>query len=277
MSKNVKILVAAHKADPAIRQDEVYMPIHVGKALHPDLDLGFQGDNIGDNISEKNGSYCELTAMYWAWKNLKNTDIIGLAHYRRYLDITEADILKFLHQPGMILPEEIHCRTDNFTNLVSLLTHEEAILAIDTILKMYPDAKGSLQRYFWQSNRYSVFNMFIADWKTFNEYCSFLFPYLHELEHRLPKHSYLRLKRNIGYISEAVFGFWIEYKKVRTKYVSTIDLSPGSYGKGFKKKLRDIHRDLAFRFAYLPKQQKLHYYEAAVQGLRNQGIEIEKI
>ncbi len=61
----VKILVACHKADPNIRQDDIYMPIQVGKALHPELDLGFQCDNTGDNISEKNGSYCELTALYW--------------------------------------------------------------------------------------------------------------------------------------------------------------------------------------------------------------------
>ena len=93
MSDRIKILVAAHKADPNIRQDEVYMPIHVGKSLHPELDLGFQGDNTGDNISEKNGSYCELTALYWAWKNLKDVEIIGLAHYRRYF---AEDIKKYL-------------------------------------------------------------------------------------------------------------------------------------------------------------------------------------
>ena len=68
MHPRIKILVACHKADPNIRHDDIYMPIQVGKALHPELDLGFQCDNTGDNISEKNGSYCELTALYWAWK-----------------------------------------------------------------------------------------------------------------------------------------------------------------------------------------------------------------
>ncbi|MBD5237148.1 MAG: DUF4422 domain-containing protein [Bacteroidales bacterium] len=277
MSKNVKILVAAHKADPAIRQDEVYIPIHVGKALHPELDLGFQGDNTGDNISEKNASYCELTAMYWAWKNLKDVDIIGLAHYRRYLNISNDDILNFFRRSGIILPEKFHCRTDNYTNLVSLLTHEEAILAIDTLLKMHPDAKGSIQRYFYQSNRYSVFNMFIADWNTFNEYCSFLFPYLLKLEHRLSEPSYSRLKRNLGYVAEAMFGFWIEYAKVRTKYVPTVDLSPSPYGKGLKKRVRDLQRDLGFILAYLPIHQKPYYYGAALHGLRSQGIDVDNI
>ena len=79
----LKILVACHKADHAIRQDDNYMPIQVGKALHPELNLGFQCDNTGDNISSMNPYYCELTGMYWMWKNT-SADIIGLVHYRRY-------------------------------------------------------------------------------------------------------------------------------------------------------------------------------------------------
>ena len=78
---NVKILVCCHKQDVMASQ-EPYMPIHVGKALHPELDLGIQGDNTGDNISEKNPLYCELTALYWVWKNV-DADYKGLFHYRR--------------------------------------------------------------------------------------------------------------------------------------------------------------------------------------------------
>ena len=65
--------------------NDVYMPLQVGKALS-DVDLGVQGDDEGDNISTKNPNYCELTGLYWAWKNLKDADYIGLAHYRRYFD-----------------------------------------------------------------------------------------------------------------------------------------------------------------------------------------------
>ena len=80
---NIKILVAAHKQCEMPKSD-VYLPIQVGKALHPDLNLGYQPDNDGENISEKNPYYSELTAVYWAWKNLK-VDYVGLVHYRRYL------------------------------------------------------------------------------------------------------------------------------------------------------------------------------------------------
>ena len=61
----------------------LFLPIQVGRAISS-VDLGIQGDDTGDNISWKNRNYCELTALYWAWKNLKEVDIIGLCHYRRY-------------------------------------------------------------------------------------------------------------------------------------------------------------------------------------------------
>jgi hypothetical protein len=79
--KDVKILVAHHKEGLVINNG-IYTPIHVGKALS-NKDLGIQGDNEGDNISAKNLLYCEMTAWYWAWKNVK-ADYIGLCHYRRY-------------------------------------------------------------------------------------------------------------------------------------------------------------------------------------------------
>lgn len=79
---DIKVIVAAHKPY-RMPQDSMYVPLHVGRALD-DQDLGWQGDNTGDNISLKNPYYCELTGLYWAWKNLK-ADAIGLVHYRRFL------------------------------------------------------------------------------------------------------------------------------------------------------------------------------------------------
>lgn len=77
---NLKILVAVHK-HYWMPKDSIYLPIQVGREGKEDL--GFQGDNTGDNISAKNETFCELTGLYWAWKNLA-ADYIGLVHYRRY-------------------------------------------------------------------------------------------------------------------------------------------------------------------------------------------------
>lgn len=77
---NIKILVATHKLY-WMPTDSVYIPIQVGKVGK--ANLGYLTDDTGDNISAKNVHYCELTGVYWAWKNLK-CDYIGLCHYRLY-------------------------------------------------------------------------------------------------------------------------------------------------------------------------------------------------
>ena len=71
----VKILVASHKKY-RMPTDEIYLPLHVGAEGKTDpegrpLDLGWTKDNSGDNISELNPGYCELTGLYWGWTNLK--------------------------------------------------------------------------------------------------------------------------------------------------------------------------------------------------------------
>ena len=87
ITPTVTIVVATHKKYE-MPKDKMYLPLHVGAEGKMDpngnvLDLGYVKDNTGDNISEKNSSYCELTGLYWAWKNL-TADYIGLVHYRRY-------------------------------------------------------------------------------------------------------------------------------------------------------------------------------------------------
>lgn len=89
---DIKILVASHKK-AEMPEDSMYLPVHVGRVLYPDREFGYQSDAEGDNISIKNPYYCELTALYWAWKNLK-ADYVGLAHYRRHFS------LKTVHRGG---------------------------------------------------------------------------------------------------------------------------------------------------------------------------------
>lgn len=75
-----KIIVAAHKPY-TMPDDEMYLPVHVGAAGKESI--GYQRDDEGENISSLNPYFCELTGLYWAWKNL-NEDYIGLVHYRRH-------------------------------------------------------------------------------------------------------------------------------------------------------------------------------------------------
>ena len=78
----ITIGIAMHKPYP-VPQGGIYLPIHVGAALHPDVLPAVQSDDTGDNISTLNPYFCELTALYWLWKN-NSSDYKGLVHYRRY-------------------------------------------------------------------------------------------------------------------------------------------------------------------------------------------------
>ena len=89
----IKILSATHKRYP-MPEDEMYIPLQVNCYANghfgDEVEAGgsvlgrYCYDDTGDNISCKNPYYCELTALYWGWKNL-DCDYLGLVHYRRYL------------------------------------------------------------------------------------------------------------------------------------------------------------------------------------------------
>ena len=74
------IIVATHKPY-WVPDDPMYLPVQMGHAVHPAC--GYIGDDTGDNISERNANFCELTGLYWAAHNI-DSDYIGIVHYRRY-------------------------------------------------------------------------------------------------------------------------------------------------------------------------------------------------
>ncbi|MCK0168323.1 DUF4422 domain-containing protein [Jannaschia sp. S6380] len=86
MSRKTAVYAAFHAPAPVIDADFV-VPIHVGRARAAAPLDGMIGDDTGDNISARNPAYCELTALYWAWKNDRTSARIGLMHYRRMLDM----------------------------------------------------------------------------------------------------------------------------------------------------------------------------------------------
>ena len=104
----IKVIIAAHK-QYLMPDKECYLPVQVGRALHPDV--GYIPDNTGDNISEKNPYYCELTGLYWAWKNLP-ADVIGLVHYRRYMGKKNGLMTKLLIFAWNTLPNLLRKRSE---------------------------------------------------------------------------------------------------------------------------------------------------------------------
>lgn len=219
---NIKILIATHKKY-RIPQENMYLPIHVGREGKGDL--GYIGDNTGDNISSKNPNYCELTGIYWAWKNL-NVDYIGMMHYRRYFTrkkvfsrlgkdkwnciLTYSEIEGILAQTDVILPTPRNYFIEtNWSQYVHAHHELDLVLTRNIILDKYPDYIPAFDAYM-KSTVGHRFNMFVMKKEVFDSYCNWLFDILFALEQQLDISKYsIYDARVFGFISERLLDVWI--------------------------------------------------------------------
>lgn len=220
----IKVLVCAHKQDSNTRNGGIYQAIQVGKALHPELDMGYLNDNVGDNISEKNPYWSEFTALYWGWKNLKDVEYAGLCHYRRYfgIDITEDNIDKLMEGYDMITINQtfkMYSKNSRPEKLMKMTSYEDYYLYMDSLLSIYPQYKQKIIDYFYNSRLSVPFTMFIAKKELYDEFCAFIFPILFDLEKRIKPHGYTRQKRAMGYFGEFSLGLFILCKGLKIREV----------------------------------------------------------
>lgn len=82
---DVKIFVS-HRIDQdsATIDNPLYIPVRCGAIFDDREGVEMLGDDTGDNISDRRMSFCELTVLYWAWKNVE-ADYYGLCHDCRYM------------------------------------------------------------------------------------------------------------------------------------------------------------------------------------------------
>lgn len=237
---NIKILVCCHKKD-VYASESPYFPIHVGKQISK-LDLGIQGDNEGENISSKNSSYCELTGMYWAWKNMKNVDIIGVCHYRRYFDFHNQcrklfpetifssdsfnevnirltdEIINELKKGRIIMPKErIYGYSLFFDYCFNHISDDIKILA-DVIKEDSPQYYDAFVETMHFNNKLMHYNMFVMNWTDFDRYCNWLFPLLYKVEEKIDISNYSSTQKRIyGYMAERLLNVWVKAEGYKIK------------------------------------------------------------
>ena len=202
---DLKIIIATHK-EYKLNKEDYYLPVFCGSAVSQ-LNLPYQRDDEGDNISSKNKYYSELTGLYWAYKNLK-ADYIGLCHYHRYLDISNIDISK--HE--IILPRKRHYYIET---IYDQYKHAHGSIGLDTvreiISKDHNEYLSSFDEHMKKTAEHNC-NMFIMRYDIFIQYCDFLFDILFKAEERLGNTD-----RLYGYISERLLDVFI--KKNRYEYI----------------------------------------------------------
>lgn len=238
MKKNVKIIIATHKKYK-MPEDEMYLPLHVGSEGKEDL--GYQKDNTGENISLKNPYFCELTGLYWAWKNL-NADYIGLAHYRRHFMYTKKsnndkflNVLTYkeasdlLEKNDVILPKKRNYIIETLYNHYKHTMYVEPLDETRNIIKkLYPDYLDEFDNLKKRRSAH-MFNMFIMKKEIFDDYCKWLFDILVELEKRIDNTQYDNFHaRFYGRISELLLDVYLRknnigYKEINFIYMEKIN------------------------------------------------------
>lgn len=235
-----KIYVTYHK-DTHLVNDGILAPIQVGSG--PDLKACANRDNTGENIAERNDRYCEMTAAYWAWKNVDHQEYIGLMHYRRFFDFNEnrlelddwgvvncpAFTTDFEARFGLddtsikaavsgfdiVLPKKWSVRSAGYRNLeqhyVKAPFHHESdlILCRDVLARRCPEYLPSWRRVF-KGHQGWFNNMFVFRSEIFQEYCQWLFPLLEEVESQIPFDRYdVQERRVMGYLAERLLNVWL--------------------------------------------------------------------
>lgn len=247
MNQTINVWVAT-QINPAFSLAPFYKPILVG-ADHQTSEKRKKFvylDNVGTTISNKNPKYCELTAVYWAWKNAKS-DIVGLCHYRRFflfntkryfridrlpfcdsdfelfksVNYFTDDLLEFINKGGWIISPRKNLQTSIYNNYVSdsVCFKEDIDILIEIIVQKYPEYAKSIQEFFG-AKRLNYFNMFISSWDEFNEYSTWLFDILFAVEESISFEGKTKQqKRVLGFLAERLLALYIYHNNKRIKEV----------------------------------------------------------
>ena len=246
--KNV-IIVATHKKYE-MPKESCYLPLFVGSSGKQGI--GFQRDDEGENISIKNPYYCELTGLYWGWKNLE-CEYMGLVHYRRFFsDNNKKDILsdeklnKLVEKNDIILPKKRNYFIETIYSHYSHTHYEEDLIATRKVIEdKYPHYLEAFD-FVMKKKKAHMFNMYIMKKTYSDQYCDWLFDILFELERRINISGYDSFQSRVfGRISEILLNVWIEEGNYKYKEIEYINLE----------KINWIEKGKAFLFAKFKKRK----------------------
>lgn len=249
------IYIATHK--------KVELPKLQGMTL---IQVGAEGkerfasvsDADGDNISSKNPFFCELTAVYWIWKNSAE-DYKGLAHYRRFFgksnlsssfsDVYEEDDLKMMlvqKDADIVLPYVEYLLHDAQTEICNECCRPEVFGRLrDIVESLTPDYIGDFDAVF-KSNKITLFNMMYCRRELFDDYCAWLFPILFELEKSVDMTGYTPYqKRLYGFLSERLLNVWVRHRNLKCVHTPVVQTEVP-----LKQKFTYIRRRITNRFRF---------------------------
>lgn len=216
---SVKIFAMTHKRFD-VPDDPMYIPLHVGHRCAKE-DFGYIGDDTGDNISDLNCYYAELSGVYWVWKNYTDADCVGVCHYRRFLTgedgyvFSEAEYEQILKEYDIITTKQLELPgsyRNGFGAHHNVNTLDETGNIISELYPEYYDTFVSLVH----RNKTYFGNIMVAKKELYDAYCEWLFTIFFELQKRIDltfEDDYHR--RVFGFISEFLLYVWVTARKLK--------------------------------------------------------------
>ncbi len=247
------------------------VPIQCGAAINKRID-NILHDDEGENISQLNKEYCELTAHYFVWKNIKS-DFYGFCHYRRFFAAERSTKRPYLakgtvssQSAAAVLcgEKELYRLADEY-DIITTRSEDMGITAkehyctskhhfsqdlqlfVEILTKRAPQMAEAAEEYLNQSRQYFC-NMFIMSKECFDEYCGILFPVLSEFDKHKNFHGDFQSDRTDGYLGEIFTGIFITFSRKKGRRIKELPrLDIGCTGKK------------RFLYSLLPPESKLRF------------------
>ena len=236
---DIALYVCCHR-ESEVPAHPLLRPIQVGAALAQRRFPGFLHDDEGENISQRNRAYCELTAQYWAWKN-SEAEYAGFFHYRRFLYPDAAARRPYLLKPqpseellerlgydgfeplirdhDLILPkrEEMYVPVRQHYAQAPFHCGEDLARMERIVAELYPDDASAADAYLSGTAQYFG-NIFIMRRRVFEAYCAWLFPLLEEFDRRTDAGGRSAQEARVdGYLAERLLGVFAQARRGRLR------------------------------------------------------------
>lgn len=226
----IKIFEQHHKLGKKF-DDPNYYTLQLNSCVNENMGFDYR-DNTGDNISNKNLTYVDLTGVYWIWKNVNDCEYKGNIHYCRFFTayndkiMTSEEMLEILGETDAIVCTFARLAGRTVYQIFNdFHGHENMDSCREVINDICPEYLQNFDDVIVNGEYSSLYNVMVAKTEIFNSYCEWLFLVLFELEKRLDKLGRLNFteddyqRKVFGFIGERLLLVWLKHNNINFREV----------------------------------------------------------
>lgn len=207
--------------------------LYVGAYRQNKRKTNFLYDDEGENISKKNSNYCELTGMYWVWKNSID-EYVGICHYRRFFTKNELsvnkkyfytyeELKKKLNGVECLVADKLYVKDNTIYDHYARYHFKKDLDVLKNLIKKeFPDYCEAFDEAF-SKNYFYPCNMMFCKKKIFDEYAKWLFSLIERYEEVVDISAYsVDQARIFGFLTERLLNVWIIKNEINIKELPVV-------------------------------------------------------